>query len=42
MAVRSRARRARDWDAADAIRRDLAGIGILIEDSADGARWYRR
>lgn len=40
--ARSRARSARDWARADAIRRDLAGIGILIEDSADGSRWYRR
>ena len=40
--VRSRARRARDWDRADAIRADLAAIGILIEDSADGTRWFRR
>ena len=42
LGVRSRARSARDWSRADAIRRDLAGIGILIEDSADGSRWYRR
>ena len=40
--ARSRARGARDWNRADAIRRDLAGIGILIEDSADGTRWHRR
>lgn len=40
--ARSRARAARDWSRADAIRRDLAGIGILIEDSADGTRWHRR
>ncbi len=40
--VRGRARDARDWGRADAIRDDLAGIGILIEDSADGTRWYRR
>jgi cysteinyl-tRNA synthetase len=42
LGARSRARDARDWARADAIRRDLAGIGILIEDSADGSRWYRR
>ena len=42
IAARSRARGARDWNRADAIRRDLAGVGILIEDSADGTRWYRR
>ena len=40
--LRSRARKARDWSRADAIRNDLAAIGILIEDSADGTRWFRR
>ena len=40
--ARGRARRVRDWSRADAIRADLAGIGILIEDSADGTRWHRR
>ena len=40
--LRSRARRARDWSRADAIRNDLETIGILTEDSADGTRWYRR
>ena len=42
VAARSRARGARYWVRADAIRDDLAGIGILIEDSADGTRWHRR
>ena len=40
--VRSQARAARDWSRADAIRNDLAAIGILVEDSADGTRWFRR
>lgn len=40
--ARSMARRARDWARADAIRNGLAAIGILVEDSADGSRWYRR
>ena len=40
--LRSQARMARDWSRADAIRNDLAATGILIEDSADGTRWYRR
>ena len=40
--VRSLARKTRDWSRADAIRDDLAAIGILIEDSADGTRWFRR
>ena len=42
VAARARARNARDWARADAIRDDLAEVGILIEDSADGVRWYRR
>ena len=42
VAVRGRAREARDWGRADAIRDRLAEIGILIEDSTDGVRWYRR
>ena len=42
IAARSRARAARDWGRADAIRNDLAALGILIEDSTDGTRWYRR
>ena len=42
VAARSRARDARDWSRADAIRDGLAGIGVSIEDSADGTRWYRR
>ena len=42
VAARTEARRSRDWSRADAIRDDMAGVGIVIEDSADGARWYRR
>ncbi|MXZ69487.1 MAG: cysteine--tRNA ligase [Acidimicrobiia bacterium] len=42
VAARTAARRSRDWSRADAIRDDMAGAGIVIEDSADGARWYRR
>ena len=37
--ARSEARAAKDWAAADAIRDRLAAAGIVIEDSADGARW---
>ncbi|MCJ7827279.1 MAG: class I tRNA ligase family protein, partial [Demequinaceae bacterium] len=39
LAARERAREAQDWAAADATRDRLAAAGILIEDSADGARW---
>ncbi len=40
--VRARARQARDWERADAIRDRLGALGIVIEDVADGARWHRR
>ncbi len=39
--VRADARSAKDWATADAIRDGLATAGITIEDTADGARWYR-
>jgi cysteinyl-tRNA synthetase len=37
--ARAEARSNKDWAAADAIRDRLSGAGIVIEDSADGARW---
>ena len=37
--ARARARRERDWKAADAIRDELAGRGIVIEDGSGGTRW---
>lgn len=37
--ARAAAREAKDWAAADAIRDRLAAAGIVVEDSADGARW---
>jgi cysteinyl-tRNA synthetase len=39
---RNRARKARDFARADSIRKELAEKGILLEDSADGARWRRK
>ncbi len=39
---RRRAREARDWSLADAIRGRLDALGIVVEDSADGTRWHRR
>lgn len=42
LADRKAARDAGDWARADAVRDDLAGAGIAIEDSADGARWSLR
>jgi len=39
IAERNRARAARDWTRADAIRDQLAAMGVSIEDGADGTRW---
>jgi cysteinyl-tRNA synthetase len=39
---RHAARRRRDFSAADRIRDDLAGRGVLLEDSASGTRWKRK
>jgi cysteinyl-tRNA synthetase len=39
---RRQARDGHDWATADAIRDRLGEIGIVIEDTADGARWHRR
>jgi cysteinyl-tRNA synthetase len=41
LAVRDRARTDRQWAVSDAIRDDLAAIGITVEDTADGSRWHR-
>ena len=38
---REAARRARDWKLADAIRADLGGRGVLVEDSPDGPKLKR-
>ncbi|MGH9601416.1 MAG: CysS/YqeB C-terminal domain-containing protein, partial [Terriglobales bacterium] len=42
MAEREQARRARDFAKSDAIRKQLAEAGVVIEDRKDGARWKRR
>ncbi len=39
---REQARTSGDFEAGDAIRDELAAIGIVVEDTADGARWHRR
>lgn len=39
--VRDSARADRDWATSDAIRDDLARVGIVVEDTADGSRWHR-
>ncbi len=38
---REDARKAKDFARADAIRDKLTDVGVQIEDSADGPRWYR-
>jgi cysteinyl-tRNA synthetase len=41
MEQRSAARAGRDWAASDRLRDELAGRGILVEDTRDGQRWRR-
>ncbi|MGH9603273.1 MAG: cysteine--tRNA ligase [Terriglobales bacterium] len=42
LAEREETRRARDFAKSDAIRKQLADAGIVIEDRKDGARWKRK
>jgi len=39
--ARSRARAGKDWATADLIRDRLGGLGIVLEDGADGTTWHR-
>ena len=39
---RTQAKKTRNFGRADAIRKELAEKGVLIEDSKDGVRWKRR
>jgi cysteinyl-tRNA synthetase len=41
LAAREDLRAARQYDLADRIRDRLAGLGIVLEDTPDGTRWYR-
>ena len=36
---RQSARAEKDWARADAIRQQLAGLNIVLKDSAQGTRW---
>ena len=40
--ARVEARKARDWARADAIREELAELGVVLMDTADGTRWRMR
>jgi cysteinyl-tRNA synthetase len=42
IAARKAAKKARDFKAADAIREELVGKGILLEDTPHGVRWKRK
>ena len=42
LAERDRARAGSAWHRADAVRDGLAGLGVVVEDTPDGARWHRR
>ncbi|MGE5346218.1 MAG: DALR domain-containing protein, partial [Acidithiobacillales bacterium] len=42
IAARQEARKRRDFAAADAVRDELAALGILLEDTPHGARWRRK
>jgi cysteinyl-tRNA synthetase len=41
LAARAEAKANKDWSAADAIRDELAGMGIAIKDGPDGTTWSR-
>ncbi|MFI5181113.1 MAG: cysteine--tRNA ligase [Thermoanaerobaculia bacterium] len=42
VAARQEARKRRDFKAADAIRDELAALGIVLEDTPHGVRWHRK
>jgi cysteinyl-tRNA synthetase len=42
VAERSAAKKARDFRLADAIRNELAEMGVILEDSKDGVKWKRK
>ena len=40
--IREEVREKKDWKQADRIRRSLAEVGIILEDTPQGARWKRK
>ncbi|MDH3261837.1 MAG: cysteine--tRNA ligase [Acidimicrobiia bacterium] len=42
LSERDQARAETEWERADAVRDGLAALGIVVEDTPDGARWHRR
>jgi cysteinyl-tRNA synthetase len=42
LSARAEARSQRDFARSDLIRDRLEAAGIVVEDTADGARWFRR
>ncbi|HEX3032185.1 MAG TPA: DALR domain-containing protein, partial [Bacillota bacterium] len=40
--IRGEARAKKDWATADKIRDELGKLGVIIEDTAQGARWKKR
>jgi cysteinyl-tRNA synthetase len=41
IAARAEAKQARDYARADAIRKELAALGVVLKDSAHGTTWVR-
>jgi cysteinyl-tRNA synthetase len=39
IAERAEARAAKDWARSDAIRDELAAVGVVVKDGANGATW---
>lgn len=40
--TREEARKVKDWETADEIRKELRAVGIILEDTLDGVKWRRK